>query len=673
MQRRRVGLGDDHDGIIELPDSFELGTDLVDALQLDDVIVDVDLTPNRGDCLGLKGLAREVGVLNDLPVSYPTIDAVPATVDDTFPVTLSSPEGCPRYLGRVIRGVDLRRGTPLWMQERLRRCGLRSIDPVVDITNFVMIEQGQPMHAFDLRQLNERIDVRMARAGEKLTLLDGQEVELDTDTLAITDAGGVVAMAGVMGGERSGVQADTTDVFLECAFFAPLAIAGTARRYGLHTDASHRYERGVDWQLQQAAVERATRLLLEIVGGEAGPCQEAVVPEALPSSHDVTLRASRLQQLLGVDIDDATVDAAFARLGFELVDRSHDDDTRWTIRSPSHRFDIAMEADLVEEICRIYGYNNVPVTSAVTQLELRHVALERRGESQLKAFMADLGFQELITYTFVDPRLQDLLGSGIEPLALANPMSREQSVMRTNLLPGLIDAALANQARQQDSVRLFEVGLSFVPSQSGLAQTSTLAGLLWGRRETESWLADGERVDFYDIKGAVDRLFAWSGADVSYVRAEDGVLHPGQSALVKMGAQTVGRLGRLHPEIEATLDIEGVYAFELDVDAVVNAPRRVHTTQSRYPSVRRDLAIVVTRETPAAVIESRVRDTLGEILVDFTLFDVYEGKGIDSTEKSLGLGLTLQSQDATLTEDDIGRHVEAALAALSNEFGARLR
>jgi len=670
-----LGLGDDHSGIMELPEDWAPGAELAEVMSLDDVTVDVDLTPNRGDCLSLRGLAREVGVLNNLPVAYPVVEDVPAANEMTFPVSLAAPEGCPRYLGRVIKGIDLSRPTPHWMQERLRRCGLRSIDPVVDVTNYVLIELGQPMHAFDLNQLSEGIVVRHAAAGEKLTLLDGQEVALDEDTLLITDGSGPVAIAGVMGGERSGVQTDTQDVFLECAFFAPLAVAGTARRYGLHTDASHRYERGVDFALQATAMERATQLLLDIVGGEPGPVVETASEEHLPKVAPVSLRQPRLAELLGVEIAAQQVDEAFDRLDFEVIDRSETEaGVQWQILPPSHRFDIALEADLVEEVCRIYGYNNIPSKQPVTHLELRSVPLEQSGEANLKAQLAASGFQEVITYSFIDPKLQDLLEPAIDPVALANPMSSEQSVMRTNMLPGLVDALLGNRARQQDSARLFELGLTFVPADGGLLQEQTLGGLLWGRREAETWHAAPDTVDFFDAKGAVDGLLSWAGLhDVRYERAEDHVLHPGQSANVLINAERVGRIGRLHPEIESNLGVEGVYVFELSAAAVLQKPRRVFSGISRFPSVRRDFAVVVDRGVSAAEVEAAVKGALGDILVDFRLFDVYQGKGIDSSEKSLAIGLTLQSQEATLTEEEIGQYTQSAVSALESSVQARLR
>lgn len=671
-----LGLGDDHDGIMDLAGSAPAGSDLRTALGLDDVSVELNVTPNRGDCLSLRGIAREVGVLNRLAVQAPPDEAVPAAVDDTFPVTLSAPAGCPRYLGRVIRGIDIGRPSPAWLVEKLRRSGLRSIDPVVDVTNFVLLELGQPMHAFDLSRLRGGIDVRQARAGETLTLLDGQQVDLDPSTLLITDADGPVAIAGVMGGERSGVHDDTRDVFLECAFFAPLAVAGTARRYGLHTDAAQRYERGVDFALQHRAMERATRLLLDIVGGAPGPVTEAAAPEQLPVPATVRLRERRLRALIGADIDPADVDDALARLQFGLVERapSTDDGVCWTIEAPTHRFDIEREVDLVEEVCRIHGYNRIAPRRPVTDLALRAVPRDRAPEAALKRRLATLGWQEAVTYSFVDPRLQDLLDPGTAPLRLANPMSAEQSVMRTNLLPGLVGALRANLARQQERVRLFEVGVCFHPGAT-LTQKTWVGGVCCGTRVPVNWAQPAEAVDFFDIKGVVEQLMDATGlAAVAFEAADDPVLHPGQAARLVAGEAVVGRLGRLHPEIESAMDItKPVYLFEIEGAVLLDHAHRRHRGISRYPAVRRDLAIVVAAEVPAGRVEAVVRETLGEILVDFRLFDVYQGKGIDSNEKSLAMGLTLQDPSATLTDDQIGRYTQRVVAALENAVGARLR
>ncbi len=676
LSAAELELDDDHSGLLELPAGLTPGIGLRDALALDDVTVELSLTPNRGDCLSLRGLAREVGVLNDVPVVHPVVHPVPADIHDTVDVHLEAPAGCPRYLGRVIRSVDVSRPSPPWLVEKLRRSGLRSIDPVVDVTNYVMLELGQPMHAFDLARLQGAVTVRLARPGEQLELLDGRKVALDSETLLITDGAGPVAIAGVMGGERSGVQADTRDVFLECAFFAPLAVAGTARRYGLHTDASHRYERGVDFELQAQAMERATRLLLDAVGGHAGPVTEAVAPEHVPAKRPVCLRERRLHELVGVVIDAAEVDRVLDRLDFRLLERvdREADGICWTIEAPSHRFDVEREADLVEEVCRIYGYNRVPARRPATELALRQVPLTRSRETALKSQLVDLGFQEAVTYSFIDPRLQDLLDPAVTPLTLSNPMSAEQSVMRTTLLPGLVDTLRANLARQQERVRLFECGVCFLPGDE-LRQEPRVGGVCCGPRLPSNWTQRPEPVDFFDVKGVVERLFEWAGtADVRYAPAEDAVLHPGQSAQILLGGAAVGRLGRLHPEIESSLDItKPVYLFEIQCDELLDRALRTFRGVSKFPSVRRDLALVVDGGVPAAAVESVVRQTLGEVLVDFTLFDVYQGKGIDSNEKSLAIGLTLQDTSATLTEDRIARCTQDVVAALERAVGARMR
>ena len=676
-----LGLGTESDAIVELGDDCEVGADLAAALHLDDVSIDVDLTPNRGDCLGLRGLAREVGVLNDLPVRYQQTPPVPASIDSTFPVILEDGAGCPRYLGRVIENIDVAAATPFWMAEKLRRSGLRCIDPVVDVTNYVMLELGQPMHAFDLDQLADGIVVRCARNGETMTLLDGREIAPDPDVLLISDGDGPVAVAGVMGGERSGVGPDTVNVFLECAFFSPLVVAGAARRLGLHTDASHRYERGVDFELQAQAVERATELLLEIVGGQAGPVLESVDREQLPTCPTVSLRQARLDELAGVAISPGEVDRALAQLEFELLERSETetDGIVWTIAAPSHRFDIRIEADLVEEVCRIFGYDRIPSLLPDAALALRRAPLDRNDERSVKRLLAAGGFQEVITYSFVDPVSQDLLDPQRDTVPLANPMSVEQSVMRTCLLPGLVDALRFNTQRQQEGVRLFELGYCFRPGPDpeagGPKQVSMLGGLLWGQRAPESWHTEPAQVDFFDLKGQVEQVFEWAGATgIAFESGDDPVLHPGQQAVVVAGGQRAGRLGRLHPELEHRLDIgPGVYVFELLGDSVLSYRPRKFSPISRMPSVRRDLALVVNESVTAAQVQSTLTGALGDILVELRLFDVYRGKSIDSNEKSVAVGLTFQHPSATLTEGDISGYVAKAVTALQSRLGARLR
>jgi len=573
----------------------------------------------------------------------------------------------------VVRGIDFSALTPTWMSERLRRAGLRSIDPVVDVTNYVMLELGQPMHAFDLAVLQKEVVVRRAHNGEKLMLLDGREVALDGQTLLITDANGPIAIAGVMGGERSGISAATRDVFLECAFFAPRAIAGTARRYGLQTDASQRYERGVDHGLQFAAMERATALLIEIVGGQAGPVVDTVSAADLPERRTITLRHSRLDLYVGEITDTDEVSRTFGRLEFDPQLERGDDDI-WTINVPSHRFDMEREVDLIEEVCRVRGYHRIPVRMPLTRLELGRLPLDATPRGTLKRFLASLGYQEAITYSFIDPTMSDLLDPGATAVALTNPMSQDMSMMRTTLLPGLLKTLIANASRQQTRVRLFELGRCF-PTRGELTQPIMLGGLLWGSRLPENWANDQAMTDFFDLKGDVERVLEHSGCtNVVYRGADDPVFHPGQSAAVWDGDLQLGRLGRLHPELEHRLDLKGpVYLFEFDAQYVLARRHAGHQPISRFPSVRRDVSLVLDADIPASAVQRSVERVLGHALGDFRLFDVYHGEGIDSHKKSIAIGLTLQDQSRTLTDTDINALMDAAVSALETDLGARRR
>ena len=674
LSTRELGLDADADGIVELDADHECGTDLRAALGLDDVVIDIDLTPNRGDALSIRGLAREVGVLNRMPVSAPRIDDVQADTETVFGVEVANDAGCPRYLGRVIEGVDVSRPTPLWMRERLRRSGLRPIDPAVDVTNYVLLELGQPMHAFDLDQLSGGIVVRDGRAGESMTLLDGRDIEVDDTVLLITDSAGPVAIAGVMGGERSGVGTATCNVFLECAYFSPPTVARTSRRFGLHTDAAYRYARGVDYQLQAKAMERATRLLVDIAGGRPGPVVEAVSEKDLPAANRVSLRKSRLDRLVGEEIPVEEVERILDSLELKPSCAGEGDDRVWTTTSPSHRFDIAREEDLVEEVLRIHGYDAIGSRVPIVPLPLGRARVSELLDARLKDLLVDLGYAEAITYSFIDPKISDLLDPGGDPVSVVNPVSSEHAVMRTSLIPGLVSALGNNLSRQAARVRLFETGQCFRKEGDDLAPLTLCAGILFGPRETEGWAHDREPVDFFDVKGDVERLFALGGLAVSYAKAADPVLHPGQSALVLVEGEPAGRFGRLHPEVESVLELpSGVFVFELEGDAVLARRRRRHGSVSRQPSVRRDLALVVDREVPAARIESIVRARLAEILAEFTIFDVYGGEGIDYNKKSVAIGLTFQHRSRTLTDTEIAQHLDDTLVDLKRKLGVRLR
>lgn len=684
-----LGLGGDADGILDLDDGMEPGTDLRSALALDDVTIDLDLTPNRGDALSIRGLAREVGVFNEVPVAVPEIAPVAAASDAEFPVVVDNPTGCPRYLGRVIEDVDIARPTPTWMRERLRRSGLRPIDPVVDVTNYVLLELGQPMHAFDLDRLDTGIVVRNGQTGESVTLLDGTIVEVDASVLLITDAAGPVAIAGVMGGDRSGVGSTTRNVFLECAYFDPATVSATSRRYDLNTDAAHRYARGVDYRLQADAVERATRLLVDIAGGRPGPVIETANEGHLPRPNTVTLRKARLDRVVGEEIPVAEVERILERLELAPSVAGDGNDRTWTVTSPSHRFDIALEEDLVEEVLRIHGYDAVASRVPIVPLPLGRARVNELLDSRIGDLLVDLGYAEAITYSFVDPKVADLLDPNGKPLAVVNPVSSEHAVMRTSLLPGLVAALRNNLARQERRVRLFETGQCFLPGErtrwaapneqrgqdaARLRQVMVCGGILVGPREEESWSQDDAGVDFFDVKGDIERLLALGGRSVGFARAADPILHPGQSAVVLLDGETAGRFGRLHPEVEVALDLpSGVFVFELDGDAVQARRRRRHGVLSRQPSVRRDMALVVHRDVAAGDIESVVRRRLGEILAAFTLFDVYSGESIDSNEKSVAIGLTFQHPSRTLTDAEISGHLDETLVDLEAELGARLR
>ncbi len=668
-----LGISDDHGGIMELAADASVGADLREFLELDDFVIDVDLTPNRGDCLSIAGLAREVGVLNKAPVTYVNVEPVAPTIDDTFPITLEDSEGCPRYQGRVIRNVNMAAETPQWMVQKLQRCGIRSIDPVVDVTNYVLLELGQPMHAFDLSKLSGGIVVRKAAQGEKLTLLDGSETELNDNTLVIADNDKAIAMAGIFGGEATGVTADSTDIFLECAYFNPITIAGRARSYGLHTDASHRYERGVDWQLQSRATERATQLLLDIVGGEAGPVVEAVAQESLPTASTVTLRQSKVNQVLAFEMPAEEIEEILTRLGMQIAQSGEGE---WTVQVPSYRFDISIEVDLIEELARVYGYNNLPVK--VPTAELNMIAHDE-SKVTLKSVRSQLvgrGYQEAVTYSFIEKGLAAQFDDKHEAKALANPISAEMAVMRTSIWPGLVKALQYNQNRQQPRVRLFETGQRFLPEGDELIQENVVAGLICGPRQSEGWSADTAVVDFYDLKSDVESLLELGGCaeQFSFAAERHVALHPGQSAAILRNGSIVGYMGALHPELIKSLGLTGpVFLFEIVQAVLLDGELPRFNNLSKFPESRRDLALLVDEKVAFADIRNLALQKGGEFLKAATLFDVYQGKGVEPGQKSIALGLTWQHPSRTLNDEEINEVIDFVVSALKNEYGATLR
>jgi phenylalanyl-tRNA synthetase beta chain len=667
---RELGLSEEHQGLMVLPAEAPVGADLRQYLALDDVTIDVDLTPNRGDCLGIEGIAREVGTLTRTDVTPPPVAAVATTISDTFPVSVTAPQACPRYLGRVFRGINPAAATPLWMQERLRRGGIRSLGAVVDVTNYVLLELGQPMHAFDLDRLSGGIEVRFARRGEQLTLLDERCIDLDGDTLLICDQERPRALAGVMGGIDSGISAATRSLFLEVAFFSPAVIAGKARAYGVTTDASYRYERGVDPQLPARAMERATALLLEIVGGEAGPVVEAVAPEQLPAEREILLRRARIQRLLGFLPEDAQVTDILTRLGLKLTLHAEG----WTAVAPSFRFDLGMEADLIEEVGRVFGYENLPTASNRGDLTLRPLPETVAPLARLRATLVDRGYQEAITYSFVAADLLHAIEPRVASVALQNPISADLSVMRTSLWAGLAAVLKHNLARQQNRVRLFESGLKFISQDEEIIQNSYIAGIVTGDLLPEQWGAARQPADFFDVKADVEALLA--ACSVSGVFAPDThpALHPGQSARISVAGQAVGWLGCVHPAVAQQLEIpEQTYLFELDLDILHQGKVPSFQNLSRFPSIRRDLAIVVSVETPAGALCDAITRQAGPVLRDLRVFDVYQGKGIETGRKSIAFGLILQDSSRTLTDADVDAVMTDITGQLEEQFGATLR
>ncbi|MBY4675767.1 phenylalanine--tRNA ligase subunit beta [Marinobacterium arenosum] len=668
-----LGISDDHGGIMELAADAPVGEDLRAYLGLDDQIIDIDLTPNRGDCLSIRGLAREVGVLNKAPVQFLETQPTAAQIDDSFPIALEAPQACPRYVGRVIRNINPQAAAPLWMVEKLRRSGIRSIDPVVDVTNYVLLELGQPMHAFDLDKLSGKITVRMAKQGEPLTLLDGQQVELNDDTLVIADDNGAVAMAGIMGGEATGCTAETNNIFLESAFFSQLAIAGRARAYGLHTDSSHRFERGVDWQLQAQAVDRATELLLQIVGGEAGPVTEVASEDHLPKVENIRLRHSKVNQLLAFEMPAAEIEEILTRLGLQ-VEASGEGE--WQVTVPSYRFDISIEVDLIEELARVYGYNNLPVRTPTASLPLKPDQEAKVSEQKVRDSLIARGYQEAITYSFIEAGLQQQFDDKYEAMALANPISAEMAVMRTTLWPGLVKAAQYNQNRQQSRIRLFETGQRFLPQGEELLQQNAIAGVITGNRQPEGWTGANEPVDFFDIKGDVESLLALAGAadEYSFVAGSHVALHPGQTAVIQRNGNTVGYVGALHPSLAKTLGMKGaVFLFEIELDCLREGRLSRFSELSKFPESRRDIALVVDENVTFEAVRQCVLGKAGDYCKEVNLFDVYRGQGIESGKKSLALGLTWQHPSRTLTDEEINSVINEAVSALNTEFGAVLR
>lgn len=686
---KELGIDADASGLLELPLDAPVGQPLADYLGLPDASFELKLTPNRPDCLGLVGLAHDVAALFGSAVKVPAQLSVPVTSEARRGIRLEAGKDAPRYLGRIIEGIDPAARTPLWLAERLRRAGLRPISAVVDVTNYVMLELGQPMHAFDNDTLEGDIVVRHARAGETLKILDGSEAKLDPGFVVIADEAKGLAVAGVMGGHDSRVTDATGNIFLESAHFAPAAIMGRARKLGLHTDASHRFERGVDPELPRRALERASELLLAIAGGKAGPVLVAENLADLPTPAAVTLRRARLQRVLGVGVADAEVARIFTALGMQVVAVAEG----WQVTAPSSRFDIEREEDLIEEVARIFGYDNIPTATPAGALTLAVEPEARINELALREQLAARGYHEAVNLSFVAAELLASWGFRENLVPLANPLSADLAVMRPSLLPGLIEALRHNRARQQERVRLFEVARVFesceslrkepaipgrTPEQGDPPlETPSLAIVACGSARAEQWGEPSRVLDFHDLKGDLDALIAWGGEPQRWSVHADGLpgwLHPGRGARVARDGETVGYLGALHPQLAKTLDLGAdVHVLELALEPVLQ--RRVPQARAvpRFPLVRRDIAIDVPETAAWSQIGQVVRSTLGERLKELRLFDRYSGKGVEAGRKSLAMGLILQDASRTLTDDDADRCVREAIAALEQTCKAKLR
>jgi phenylalanyl-tRNA synthetase beta chain len=667
-----LGFADGSDGILELPSDAPPGLSLRVQLDLDEPILELNITPNRGDAMSVLGIAREVAALSRRAIAGPNLSPVAPGFGATIEVRLEWPVACPVFAARVLRNLDNRRSSPLWLRERLRRAGVRSISPIVDVTNYVLLELGQPMHAYDRARLKGAIRARAAAAAESVVLLDGKEIALDADTLVIADDAGPVGLAGIMGGSRTAVDTTTTEVVLESAFFTPAAIAGRARRHGLQTDASQRFERGVDPEGVVRALERATALLIEIAGGEAGPVVSAVAHGWETARPAISLRRLQLERLLGIALPDGEVEARLRALGM----RVHATPAGWSVVAPGYRFDIAIEADLIEEVARIGGYDAIPAVDASIPQSVRSRPEAVASERSVLEALAARDYREAITFAFVDPKIQGRLFPSLPALALANPISSDLAVMRVSLWPGLLRAALENERRQQDRVRLFERGVRFLVEGATTREVDTLAAVAFGSRAPQQWGSAPEPLDFFDVKSDLESLLSATGQAESFAfeAATTSPLYPGRSARIIHRDQAVGWIGELHPQLVAELGFSAPpIMFEIDYLALASLGQPAYESVSRYPQVRRDLALIVDEDVPLSTLRERVTFVTSSLLREFRVFDVYQGTGIEKGRKSVALGLIFQDNSRTLTDNETDGLVAAVVAELNASCNARLR
>lgn len=668
-----LGLVQDYDGLRILPSDAPLGLDIRQYLALDDVMIDVDLTPNRADCLSVEGLAREVALVSSAKLSQPYESyQVKVQGSSTQAVEVLDSQACPKYLGCTLEGFNNAAETPEWMARRLDRSGIRPISLTVDITNYVMLELGQPMHAFDADKLTGTVQVRYAKLAESLVTLDSKELTLNEQTLVIADDSGVIALAGVMGGLETSVTDTTCRLFIECAHFSPLAIVGKARQYGLHTDSSHRFERGVDPLLPERALNRALELLTGIAGGQVSEWVRVVDTSALTEPAELVLRRARLHKLLGTQIEDCFVDDVLVRLGCQVVKI----DQGWSVKAPSYRFDLQIEVDLIEEVARIYGYNNLPDSQVGMPLSLKPLPESEQDTHMLRQAMLQRGYHEVITYSFVDEQALQKLSPEIPYVLLQNPISEDMKAMRTSLFPGLLQTLSYNQKRQQSRIRIFETGLMFSSEEGHIQQTPVIGGLIAGEAYPFGWANDTRKVDFYDLKGDVENLLAMSHLHgrVHFLPTQSPEFHPGQCAAIMLDEQHIGIMGQLHPQWSKSFGVSGaIFMFQLFMDSLLTMQVPKVTGISKFPEVQRDLAFVIRRSIAVQTLVETIKQVESNLLQDVQVFDIYQGQGVADSDKSVALSLRIQHQDRTLQDNEVDELMQSIITHVKNTLAAELR
>ena len=663
-----LGISDSSEGIAELDVEASIGQDVREYLDLDDHIIELDITPNRGDCFSVLGVAREVSANYNMAFVMPDIE-ITALGKSSVATSVSNTSACPKYLTRSIKGIDNSVQTPQWMADKLKRSGQSTHSPVVDVTNYVLMELGQPMHAFDLAKIQGDIQVRNAKLGETVDLLNESTVELTDDTLVITDAKSVLAIAGVMGGEASSTQTTTTDILLESAFFEPVSIAGKARNYGLHTESSLRFERGVDFNITELALDRAAQLVIEICGGEASEITKSVDESALPKLEPITITQAKIQKILGFELDSNWIEEKFINLDFEISDKTSNS---WTIIPPSFRFDIRIPADLIEELARLYGYDKLPVQKLSLDANINVIKEAQIDKYDVMQALVSRGYQEVITYSFISEKYQDLINPLAKKITLTNPISADMSTMRSSLWAGLLQTVESNQRRGHTDARFFEIGLCFDGVKAD-EQSNKLAGIVSGNRFNAQWSSELQPLDFFDAKADLESLLSFTSATFDFEAAEHPALQKGQSAKISLNGEQVGWIGALSPAVQKELSLSKCYLYEVDLNAILAGKIAKYESFSSYQQAQRDIALVVDQATPVAALTQSINELKQAHFVSVSLFDVYSGEHIESGKKSVALSLTYQSLEATLADDEVNTKVDEVLALMKDKFSATLR